>query len=94
MECARCLGPVVADHGDGLCGTCHLRAEIARLTVENTRLRETLGRLAFAAQCRESTMGDPCRLLEVKAELAAAAKQARAALQPAGLAELQEGDHA
>lgn len=37
---------------------------------------EALARLSFAAGCRESTMGSPCRLIEVKAELADAAKQA------------------
>lgn len=39
-----------------------------------------LDRLARAAECREYTMGDPCRLIEVKAELEAAAKAARAIL--------------
>jgi hypothetical protein len=36
-----------------------------------------LDRLATAAERRDSTMGDVCHLLDVKAELAAAAKHAR-----------------
>lgn len=43
-------------------------------------LMEAIVRLEFAAQCRDNTMGDPCRLIAVKAELAAAAAQARAAI--------------
>lgn len=43
-------------------------------------LLEALRRLEFAAQRRDSTIGDPCRLIEVKAELSAAAEQARSAI--------------
>lgn len=43
-------------------------------------LLEACQRIEFAARCRESTQGDPCRLLEVQAELRAAATQARAAI--------------
>lgn len=39
-------------------------------------LMAALERLSFAAECRDNTMGDQCRLIEVKAELAAANKQA------------------
>ena len=39
-----------------------------------------LKRLEKAARERESTMGDPCRLLEVQAELEAAAEHARAVI--------------
>lgn len=40
-------------------------------------LLAVLERLAWAAACRENTMGDPCRLLEVQAELREAAASAR-----------------
>jgi hypothetical protein len=43
-------------------------------------LLRALKRLSFAAMCRDNTMGDPCRLLEVKAELAAANVQAEEAI--------------
>lgn len=43
-------------------------------------LLEALERLAAAAECRDNTTGDPARLIEVRAELAAAAQQARDAL--------------
>ena len=43
-------------------------------------LLAALERLTFAADCRESTMGDPCGLLAAKAELSAAAKAARVAI--------------
>lgn len=39
-----------------------------------------LERLSFAAMCRDNTMGDPSRLIEVKAELSAANEQAIAAI--------------
>ena len=47
---------------------------------QRDELLAALRRLSFAALCRDSTMGDPCRLIEVKAELAAAAKAADAAI--------------
>lgn len=43
-------------------------------------LLAALDRLAFAAECRDNTTGDQCRLIEVRAELAAAAANARAAI--------------
>ena len=43
-------------------------------------LLAALERLSFAAECRDNTMGDACRLIEVKAELASANQQARAAI--------------
>jgi hypothetical protein len=43
-------------------------------------LLAALERLSVAAMCRDNTMGDQCRLIEVKAELAAANTQAIAAL--------------
>ena len=52
----------------------------ARLIAAAPDLMEAIVRLEFAAQCRDNTMGDPCRLIAVKAELAAAAAQARAAI--------------
>lgn len=47
-----------------------------------------LERLSFAAECRDNTMGDPCRLIEVKAELAAANRQAIAAITKAKCSEI------
>ena len=55
-----------------------------RLMAAAPDLLKALTRLEFAAQCRDNTLGDPCRLLDVKAELAAAAEQARAAIAKAG----------
>jgi len=52
----------------------------AHLFAAAPELRKALERLSFAAECRDNTMGDPVRLIAVKAELADAAKQARAAL--------------
>ena len=52
----------------------------AILIAASPELLEAIVRLEFAAQCRDNTMGDPCRLIAVKAELAAAAAQARAAI--------------
>ena len=49
----------------------------ARLITAAPDLLEALQRLAFASECRDNTSGDAARLIEVKAELAAAAKQAR-----------------
>lgn len=43
-------------------------------------LLAALERMALAAECRDNTAGDPIRLIEVKAELAAAARHARAAI--------------
>jgi hypothetical protein len=39
-----------------------------------------LERLILAAECRENTMGDPCRLIDVQAELREAAAHARVAV--------------
>ncbi|MFA5630317.1 MAG: hypothetical protein WC997_02295 [Porticoccaceae bacterium] len=44
------------------------------------QLVAALDRLAFAAECRDNTSGDAVRLITVRAELAAAAKNAREAL--------------
>ena len=43
-------------------------------------LLAALERIALAAECRDNTAGDPIRLIAVKAELAAAARHARAAI--------------
>ena len=50
--------------------------DVSELTKQRDELLAALERLSFAAMCRDSTMGDPCRLIEVRAELAAANKQA------------------
>ena len=42
----------------------------------NQELIEALKRLSFAALCRDNTMGDPNRLMEVRAELREANAQA------------------
>ncbi len=52
----------------------------ASLIAAAPELLEALARLEFAAQCRDNTMGDPSRLIQVKAELASAARQARDAI--------------
>ena len=49
----------------------------AHLRAAAPDLLEALERLVFAAECRDNTSGDAVRLVEVKTELAAAAKQAR-----------------
>lgn len=43
-------------------------------------LLAALKRLSSAALARDATMGDPCRLVEVRAELADANRQAMAAI--------------
>lgn len=48
--------------------------------MQRDKLLAALKRLSFAAMCRDNTMGDPCRLIEVKAELLAANAQAIAAI--------------
>lgn len=53
---------------------------IEGLLAQRDELAIELKRLIFAAECRDNTTGDPCRLIEVKAELVAANEQARAAL--------------
>ena len=54
--------------------------ELADLIAAAPALKEALERLARAAACRENTMGDPARLIEVQAELRDATNEARAAL--------------
>lgn len=58
----------------------------ARLIAAAPEMLEALRRLTFAAANRDNTMGDPCRLLECKAELEAAGREARAAISKATLA--------
>lgn len=54
--------------------------EITILKQQREELLSALERLSFAAECRDNTVGDACRLIEVRAELAAANKQAVAAI--------------
>lgn len=71
-------------------GSDFYRQECDRLREVNAELVAALDRLIFAAECRDNTMGDPSRLIDVKASLVAAtvlarsvsfeAKHARAAL--------------
>lgn len=49
----------------------------AKLACAAPELLAALNRLEMAARHRDTAMGDVCRLLDVKAELAAAAKHAR-----------------
>ena len=53
-----------------------LTVTVRGLEIQRDGLVSALDRLIFAAQCRDNTTGDPCRLIEVKAELAAAAENA------------------
>ena len=57
-----------------------LSAEINALRLQRYELLTALERLSFAAACRDNTMGDPCRLIEVTGELNAAAEEARAVI--------------
>jgi len=54
-----------------------------RLIAAAPELLAPLDRLATAAANRDNTMGDPCRLIECKGELANAVKQARAVIDKA-----------
>lgn len=49
----------------------------------NDELLSALKRLSHAALARDAVMGDPCRLLQAKAELWDANKQAMAAIEKA-----------
>lgn len=55
-------------------------AAIRRAFAAAPDMRAALIRLEAAARSRDVTMGDPCALLAAKAELDAAAREARAAL--------------
>lgn len=78
--------------GCGINGRDEYRTRLATLTQEGhnqkvgplfaaaPKLLAALDRLIFAAECRDNTTGDQIRLIEVKAELAAAVIQARAAI--------------
>lgn len=55
-------------------------SRLIELEKQRDNLLAALERLSFAALCRDSTMGDQCRLIEVRAELAAANKQAMEAI--------------
>ena len=47
---------------------------------QRDELLSSLDRLMFAADCRDSTTGDQCRLMQVKAELAAASASSRSVI--------------
>ncbi len=57
-----------------------VRLDNARLIAGAPNLLAALKRLSFAALARDATMGDQCRLVEVRAELAAANIEACAAI--------------
>jgi hypothetical protein len=50
---------------------------IQELEQQRDALLDAIKRLSFAAACRDNTMGDPIRAMEVRAELMAANKRAR-----------------
>jgi hypothetical protein len=56
-----------------------LLAERDKLLAVNAELLAALDRLIFAAECRDNTMGDQSRLIDVKAALVAATVLARSA---------------
>lgn len=64
------------EHGDIAKALKIFALDSATFRRQRDELLAALERLSFAAMCRDSTMGDPCRLIEVRAELAAANKQA------------------
>ena len=66
----------VLEHGDIAKALKIFALDSATFRRQRDELLAALERLSFAAMCRDSTMGDPCRLIEVRAELAAANKQA------------------
>ena len=53
-----------------------MATELRLLHGQKQELLDALKQLSFAAMCRDNTMGDPCRLITVKAELASANKYA------------------
>lgn len=53
-----------------------MSGSLAEITRQRDELLAALERLSFAAECRDNTMGDACRLIAVKAELVAANRQA------------------
>jgi hypothetical protein len=78
IHCAIVAGPEGLDaHVIALVGKQDGGEGNAQVLVASLELLEALKRLESAAFSRDVTMGDPCRLFEVKAELDAAAKHAR-----------------
>ena len=63
------------------------------MTIDLSELLEALKALVTAAEHRENTMGDPCRLIEVKANLESAAKAARAVIAKAEDSKEVESDY-
>lgn len=57
-----------------------LEERMQRADALRAELVEALRVMVDAAACRENTMGDPCRLIEVQAELRSAVANARALL--------------
>ena len=57
-----------------------LQGRCDELLKQRDELLSSLDRLTFAADCRDSTTGDQCRLIQVKAKLAAASANSRAAI--------------
>ena len=61
-----------------------LQERCDELLKQRDELLSSLDRLIFAADCRDNTTGDQCRLIQVKAELAAASANSRAAIRARG----------
>ena len=81
-------GQSIASGGNNRVVCCEEPAASLRLAAAAPDLLASLERLSFAAECRDNTMGDACRLFEVKAELAAANRQAIAAINKAKSSEI------
>lgn len=60
--------------------TLEVHPDFERTKQQRDELLSALERLSFAALCRDNTMGDQCRLIEVRAELAEANRHATAVM--------------
>ena len=74
------IGVLVYEGGEMVADTTYSAEALAKVEAQRDELLAALRRLSFAAGARDNTMGDPCRLIEVKAELAAADRHAMAVI--------------